>query len=77
MVSKIESKGEVVVDLEKEKGEKVHDQTLAMGRPDSPRRVRSIIGDGAALAESKVEGLDTGSGPTGAFGHLLNDGEFT
>ena len=67
----------MIVDLEKEKGEKVHDQTLAMGRPDSPRRVRSIIGDGAALAESKVEGPDVGSGPTGVFGHKLNGGEIT
>jgi hypothetical protein len=58
----------VVVDLKKEKEEEVHDRPLAAGRPNSPWRVRSVIGGGAQLAESVPDAV---LARTGASGHLL------
>jgi hypothetical protein len=71
------SKGEVVMDLEKEKEEEVHDQTLAAGWPDSPRVCPVILSWVAQLAEDEELRPDTGARPTCVFGHLLKGGEIT
>jgi hypothetical protein len=63
------------MDLEKEKEEEVHDQTLAAGWPDSPWACPVIFSRVAQLAEDEELRLDIGARPTCASDHLLKGGE--
>ena len=62
------------MDLEKEKEETIHDWTLVTGLPDSPWRVWSIIGDGAALTEEAEERSDAAIGASGHLFRQVNTG---
>jgi hypothetical protein len=67
----------VVVDLEKEKEEIVHDRTLAVGCPNSPWRVWSIIAKWGATAKKGEEQPDAAIGSSGHSFRQADAGVYT
>ena len=67
MVSNLKSKGEKVEELEKQKGVKVPDRTLAPRWPDSPLAHPVIFSRGCAVAKKGEEWSDAAIGASGLF----------